>query len=346
MGFGFAGAGAGASKALEEILAEQMVRAQLEQRQKEAAERQALDVRQFEAGEKERESDRQFRQSQIELGERKRRDDNNDRGLDLMKADKAQMDTDAIMGSLPPQLKQFVDLRRVGVTGISPQDLQSPEDRAAADQAKKAAEFEDWKKKQDYDEGQIRSRPKEPKASGPGGLSTAQGNTALKFQDDYARDSKPYLTVRDAYQRLKSSSAKPDAAGDLSMIFAYMKMLDPNSVVREQEFANAQNAAGVPDRIRNAYNNAMKGTRLTPEQRAQFVAQAEGIFDSAKKNQQKVRQTYGSRAKQWEIPESMVLDADDEPQPAPGAPIQKEIPGIPGAVAESKDGGKTWVRVK
>jgi hypothetical protein len=29
----------------------------------------------------------------------------------------------------------------------------------------------------------------------------------------------------------------------MAMIFAFMKMLDPSSVVRETEFANAQNAA-------------------------------------------------------------------------------------------------------
>lgn len=156
--------------------------------------------------------------------------------------------------------------------------------------------------------------PKPPRATGPSGLSPAQGATALKFQDDYARDSKPYLTMRDAYQRVKS--ANQDAAGDLSLIFAYMKLLDPNSVVREQEFANAQNAAGVPDRVRNTYNQVMEGVRLNPEQRKQFVTQAEGLFSNARANQKKVRETYRNRAKQWEIPESMVLDADDEPDVA------------------------------
>jgi hypothetical protein len=153
--------------------------------------------------------------------------------------------------------------------------------------------------------------------------------SALKFQDDYARDSKPYLTMREAYQRVKS--AKPDAAGDLSLIFAYMKILDPNSVVREQEFANAQNAAGVPDRIRNVYNKVMQGTRLAPEQRQQFQAQAEALFEGAKTNQRGVRKTYGDRASKWKIPADMVLDEEDEflrtpaadpnaSQPRPSAP--------------------------
>jgi len=39
-------------------------------------------------------------------------------------------------------------------------------------------------------------------------------------------------------------------------------MLDPGSVVRESEFATAQNAAGVPDQVRNMYNKVLSGTRL------------------------------------------------------------------------------------
>ncbi len=176
----------------------------------------------------------------------------------------------------------------------------------------------------------------------PGGLPPSATNAALKFQDDYARDSKPYLLLRDAYQRVKA--AKPDAAGDLSLIFAYMKILDPNSVVREQEFANAQNAAGVPDRIRNVYNQTMEGVRLNPEQRAQFLSQAEALFENAKTNQRQVRGTYGNRAKQWGIPENMVLDEEDPMLTSaptakkPAAPSERRV--IKGQLAEWD--GKGW----
>lgn len=83
------------------------------------------------------------------------------------------------------------------------------------------------------------------------------------------------------YQNLQSAASDPSAAGDLSMIFSYMKMLDPGSVVREQEFANAQNAAGVPDQIRNAYNRALNGERLNPNQRRDFLRNASGIASNA-----------------------------------------------------------------
>jgi hypothetical protein len=70
-----------------------------------------------------------------------------------------------------------------------------------------------------------------------------------------------------------------------------MKMLDPGSVVREGEFATAQNAAGIPDQVRNAYNRAMSGERLNPTQRNMFKSQADSLYGSA-------RQEYDTREKQ------------------------------------------------
>ena len=58
--------------------------------------------------------------------------------------------------------------------------------------------------------------------------------------------------------KLLVGSKDPSAAGDLAMIFTYMKILDPTSVVREGEQATAQNAAGTPERIKNIYNRVIK----------------------------------------------------------------------------------------
>ena len=85
-----------------------------------------------------------------------------------------------------------------------------------------------------------------------------------------------HRTVLDQYSKLQEV-ANGGAANDLAMIFSYMKMLDPASVVREQEFANAQNAAGVPDQVRNVFNKIQRGERLNPTQRAEFLASARAI---------------------------------------------------------------------
>lgn len=100
-----------------------------------------------------------------------------------------------------------------------------------------------------------------------------------RMADDYENATKNDRTVVSAFQNLKATPAS--AAGDISFIFQYMKMLDPSSVVREGEFATAQNAASVPDQVRNLYNRAISGERLNPEQRQQFLQAAGSLADVA-----------------------------------------------------------------
>jgi len=83
----------------------------------------------------------------------------------------------------------------------------------------------------------------------------------------------------------KVAATDPTAAGDVSLIFAYMKMLDPTSVVREGEQATAANARGVPEGVANLYNRVLTGQRLTENQRADFRKQAQNIYDIALEDQ-------------------------------------------------------------
>jgi hypothetical protein len=86
---------------------------------------------------------------------------------------------------------------------------------------------------------------------------------------------------RDAYATMTAADAQDSAPGDLAFIFSYMKSLDPASTVREGEFANAQNAGGVSDNVRNMYNRVLNGGRLNKEQRAKFLSTSKGILDKS-----------------------------------------------------------------
>jgi len=65
------------------------------------------------------------------------------------------------------------------------------------------------------------------------------------------------------------------------LIFNFMKMLDPGSVVRESEFATAQNAGGVDDRVRASYNKVLRGERLSKRQRGDFMKRSSSLMDAA-----------------------------------------------------------------
>ena len=159
-------------------------------------------------------------------------------------------------------------------------------------------------------------RPPPPASSGYRDMSAA---ASLRGQFKGEQAIKDAEQVATAYKKIKAAANNPSAAGDLSLIFGYMKMLDPGSTVREGEFANAQNAAGVPDQIRNLYERARKGTRLNPAQRADFLRQAELIAQAQRQSSMGVIRHYTEIAgRNGMNPRDIVRDPfDAEPQGKP-----------------------------
>jgi len=83
-----------------------------------------------------------------------------------------------------------------------------------------------------------------------------------------------------AYSRLREAAAldkdNPLArgVGDLALVFNFMKLLDPGSVVRESEFRAAAGAGSLGNKLQNFYDKPLTGALFTPEVRADFVARA------------------------------------------------------------------------
>lgn len=98
-----------------------------------------------------------------------------------------------------------------------------------------------------------------------------------------------------------------------------MKMLDPSSVVREGEFATAQNAASVPDAVRNIYNKAQTGQRLNPDQRRNMLRASEDIYRQARSRYNEKAKEYRGYASDYEItPDRIAKEYNDAPRrPAP-----------------------------
>lgn len=103
-----------------------------------------------------------------------------------------------------------------------------------------------------------------------------------KLRKEYTSLSKEFIKQRDGFTRVQASAQDPSAAGDLALIFNFMKVLDPGSVVRESEFRTAADAGALTDRVaQNAYDRIITGRRLAPNQRDDFVNRAGIIFQSA-----------------------------------------------------------------
>jgi hypothetical protein len=122
-----------------------------------------------------------------------------------------------------------------------------------------------------------------------------------------------FRDVRNAYDNIVVSAQNPSPAGDMSLIFAYMKMLDPSSTVREGEYAAVENARGVPEGIRNLYNNIIEGKLLTQKQRGDFTNRANSLYKVAEKNAQKtIKQYEGIATRAGLNPQDVLIDFASE----------------------------------
>lgn len=113
-----------------------------------------------------------------------------------------------------------------------------------------------------------------------------------------------------------------NAADDIALIFAFMKTLDPQSAVKDTEFATAEKAGGIPERIWNLYNKVKAGEFLTDEQRRDFSKTAKKNLDGLAKEANRKASEYKKDARNRGIPEFLVVPEDSmESQPVVGQPL-------------------------
>jgi hypothetical protein len=143
-------------------------------------------------------------------------------------------------------------------------------------------------------------------------------------------------TLVESHDKLTKAAGLETAAGDIALIFNYMKMLDPGSTVREGEFATAEQAGGVPDRIVNLYNSLISGERLAVN-RQQFTDVADQLMQGQLERFQGTADQYsriaGERGFKPEnvIPQRPLYMIQKMQQPAPGAPQQPaQLPSFGG----------------
>ncbi len=139
-------------------------------------------------------------------------------------------------------------------------------------------------------DGSLEPIPGGPGAGRPGGDRKAEADLRKEF--DRLPEIKSFKAIRTSFNQIRRLAKNPSPQNDIALIFSYMKMLDPDSVVREGEFATAQNAAGVPDQIRNAWNKALSGERLNQQQRGQMLKSALDVYTAQ-------RETYNAKALQY-----------------------------------------------
>ncbi|MBA2689464.1 MAG: hypothetical protein H0U63_01515 [Burkholderiales bacterium] len=147
------------------------------------------------------------------------------------------------------------------------------------------------------------------------------------LRDDYRTDPKfkRYDEINSAYRRIRESVQSDSGPGDIGVVFGYMKLLDPNSTVRENEFATAENSSGVSAKVRNLFNKLKTGERLEPGQRQEFAAAAHQLYAQEAITMKGHNKTYRRLAEQYKVNPDNVTFMDVEEYDPLGVDV---APGI------------------
>jgi hypothetical protein len=202
------------------------------------------------------------------------------------------------------------------------------EDRAAArEQAAQAREEANNLRRELHGESIAARREMAAAVAGARGerntdrLDQQKFTRAAALRNDFDPLVKNERITLQTYPQIEAAlSGNPSPASDMRAIFRYMKMLDPTSVVREGEYATAAQARGVPDAVLNSYNRAIKGEKLTPKQRADFLAQAKSERDVAQRVFNERAGQFSELARRAGIDPQDVIMGAVQPDAAPSVP--------------------------
>jgi hypothetical protein len=138
------------------------------------------------------------------------------------------------------------------------------------------------------------------------------------LRDDYRKDSTNFVEIARQAKIIESSLNDDSAAATLASATAFMKMLDPGSVVRESELAMAMKTNGALDRMGNYINVIQSGQVLTKQQKADFAKLIKSYSNASNEAQRNLNKKYGQISSEYGLdPKRVVVydvQKDDKPE--------------------------------
>lgn len=141
-----------------------------------------------------------------------------------------------------------------------------------------------------------------------------------KLRKQYVDRTGKFIELRGTYDVIKASASDASGAGDMALVTSFMKMLDPTSVVRETEFAKAQDTAGLLQRLSNTAQKLQAGSFLDDKQRQDFERLSGKYLKAAEEHEKRVRKDLGTTVDSYGLSAANVFGSAEGPKsPVPEA---------------------------
>lgn len=159
---------------------------------------------------------------------------------------------------------------------------------------------------------------------------------ANTLRDEFGRLTSDFRVVQTAYENIRSAAASQSGAGDMSMLYSYVKLLDPTSVVRESEFATAAASGSFGERVQGAAQRIISGERLPDTLRDSFLKEARSIYGNQRRSHDAIADQYETLAKRFNIDPAKVVTRFTRSQEDAVAPFGQTT--TPGEFVEQRPG--------
>lgn len=130
----------------------------------------------------------------------------------------------------------------------------------------------------------------------------------------YREQRRAMDTISNSYSISENGVYRGTGPGDVAIITGFMKMLDPRSIVRETEFAMAQDTAGLRSRLTGMLKSFKTGETLSDEARKQMVQLMDKYWDATKTHMTGRRDDAVQDAEEYELSPERVVGRDDYAQ--------------------------------
>jgi len=166
-------------------------------------------------------------------------------------------------------------------------------------------------------DGRLRQMAGLPEADMTPGKTAAEEKAfsrANTLRDEFTKLTGDFRVVQGAYENIKSAAKSDSGAGDMSMLYSYVKLLDPTSVVRESEFATAAASGSFGQRVQGAVQRILTGQRLESDLKKSFLDEAKNIYRNQLRGHDTTAEQYRELSKKYGLDPDTVVTPFSRPQ--------------------------------
>lgn len=161
-------------------------------------------------------------------------------------------------------------------------------------------------------------------------LKNPEISTALRKEFEGLPEVKNYKQALPAYKGIEDAVTRNTPMSDINIVYGIAKLYDPNSVVREGEYATVANAPNIPERVKGWVQYATNGGKLTPEVKKQIMDEASSRMMSFQNEFEGSSARYRDIAERSNADPTLVISSDYKPAVAK----KEDQAAVPPQIAE------------